>query len=182
MIGIAATIIVQSSSIVTSILVLFGQHSLITLEAGLPLILGANIGATIIPFLFSLGGGVNAKRAGISNVFFKVITVILVFPFLNYYISFIKHSTTNIAQQIVNSHFFFSILVACLFIFLIKPFAKLLEKIIPSLRYKEFNLALLDFGAVICKSNKPNCGQCVLNKKCKYFLAGCKLQKFFCTF
>ncbi|MDD5625854.1 MAG: Na/Pi cotransporter family protein [Patescibacteria group bacterium] len=131
LIGFAATVLVQSSSIITSILVLLGQQSLITLEIGLPLILGANIGATIIPFLFSLGGGVSARRAGISNVFFKVITVVILFPFLSYYVNFIKHLTDNTAQQIVNSHFFFSILVACLFIFLIKPFAKLLEKIIP---------------------------------------------------
>ena len=48
---------------------------------------------------------------------------------------------------------------------------ELLEKIIPPMRYKEFNLSLLDFGAVVCKSNKPNCGKCVLNKKCNYFLS-----------
>jgi A/G-specific adenine glycosylase len=43
---------------------------------------------------------------------------------------------------------------------------ELLEKIIPKTRYREFNLALLDFGALVCTSKKPKCESCILNKKC----------------
>jgi A/G-specific adenine glycosylase len=48
---------------------------------------------------------------------------------------------------------------------------ELLKKIIPSRRYKEFNLSLLDFGAVVCKSKKPSCEQCVLKNRCNYYLS-----------
>jgi len=43
---------------------------------------------------------------------------------------------------------------------------ELLEKIIPKTRYRDFNLALLDFGALVCTSKKPKCEGCKLNKKC----------------
>jgi A/G-specific adenine glycosylase len=45
---------------------------------------------------------------------------------------------------------------------------KLLEKIIPARKFKEFNLALLDFGAMVCRSKNPKCVECVLTLKCMY--------------
>jgi len=45
-------------------------------------------------------------------------------------------------------------------------FWELLERIIPNKRFKEFNLALLDFGALVCTSKKPKCEGCILYKKC----------------
>jgi A/G-specific adenine glycosylase len=43
---------------------------------------------------------------------------------------------------------------------------ELLEGIIPKKRFKEFNLALLDFGALVCKSKNPECKFCKLREKC----------------
>jgi A/G-specific adenine glycosylase len=43
---------------------------------------------------------------------------------------------------------------------------ELLEGIIPRKRFKEFNLALLDFGALVCKSKNPGCQLCKLSEKC----------------
>lgn len=43
-----------------------------------------------------------------------------------------------------------------------------LERIIPNKKFKEFNLALLDFGALICSSKATKCKDCVLNKQCKF--------------
>jgi len=34
---------------------------------------------------------------------------------------------------------------------------------------KELNWAILDFAAIVCKSSKPRCNNCVLKSKCKYF-------------
>ena len=42
------------------------------------------------------------------------------------------------------------------------------EKMLPEKNYKEYNYALLDLGAVLCKSGKPKCSLCCLGDKCKY--------------
>jgi A/G-specific adenine glycosylase len=44
---------------------------------------------------------------------------------------------------------------------------ELLERIIPAKKFKEFNLALLDFGALVCTSKKPKCKECPLARKCQ---------------
>ena len=46
-----------------------------------------------------------------------------------------------------------------------------LERILPKKRYKDFNLALLDFGALVCNSKNPKCGECPLTEKCNYLLS-----------
>ncbi len=131
LVGFIITIILQSSSATTSILVILAMQGLVTIESGLPLILGANVGTAVTPFLLSLGGGINARRTGLSHLLFKVITAIIVFPFLLPYASFLKFFTSNTAQQIASGHLFFSILMVCIFIFFLKPFAKLLRFLIP---------------------------------------------------
>jgi A/G-specific adenine glycosylase len=44
---------------------------------------------------------------------------------------------------------------------------ELLEEIIPEKKFKEFNLALLDFGALVCTSGTPKCEKCVMKMKCE---------------
>ena len=46
---------------------------------------------------------------------------------------------------------------------------ELLECLLPRRKFKEFNLALLDFGALVCTSKNPICKECPLKKNCCYF-------------
>jgi A/G-specific adenine glycosylase len=41
-------------------------------------------------------------------------------------------------------------------------------KILPRGRAKEFNWALIDFAALVCKPRNPECGSCVLGDICKW--------------
>lgn len=42
------------------------------------------------------------------------------------------------------------------------------EKTLPEGNARDFNLALVDFGAKICKKGSPLCDKCPLRKKCSY--------------
>lgn len=42
------------------------------------------------------------------------------------------------------------------------------EKLVPKPDHRQYNLALLDFGAKICRSQNPRCGQCPVAKSCSY--------------
>jgi A/G-specific adenine glycosylase len=52
-----------------------------------------------------------------------------------------------------------------------KKFAQIAQSILPKERSGEYNQAIMDFGAVICKPS-PECGVCFFNKHCKAYLSG----------
>ncbi len=41
--------------------------------------------------------------------------------------------------------------------------------ILPRARVKEFNWAVLDFAALVCKARDPRCGDCPLKRGCRYY-------------
>jgi len=45
---------------------------------------------------------------------------------------------------------------------------KLAHDVLPRKKIKEFNWAILDFGALVCKARSPACNNCPLAKKCKF--------------
>lgn len=85
-IGLLATAIIQSSSTITSSLVAMVAANVISLEAAVPAVLGANIGTSVTSMLVSFGhlGSPKAFKRGYmvasSHVIFNVLTAILFFP------------------------------------------------------------------------------------------------------
>jgi A/G-specific adenine glycosylase len=47
---------------------------------------------------------------------------------------------------------------------------QLARKVLPKKKFKEFNWAILDFAALVCKPRKPLCTECPLKSKCRYFM------------
>lgn len=47
---------------------------------------------------------------------------------------------------------------------------QLARDVLPRKDFKEFNWAILDFAALVCKQRNPLCNQCCLNKKCSYYM------------
>lgn len=131
LIGFVFTAIVQSSSATTSILVLLAQQGLISIENGLPMVLGASIGTTITALLASIGSSVNGKRTAFSHLFFRFLAALIIFPFLPYFISFLQYLTSSVGQQIATGYLLFSLVLVLIFFFWLKPFARFVKKIIP---------------------------------------------------
>jgi len=46
---------------------------------------------------------------------------------------------------------------------------KLARDVLPKRRFKEFNWAILDFAALICKPRNSFCDKCCLSQRCNYF-------------
>ena len=77
-VGIAVTVIVQSSSAVVGMLQALSVTGAMTFQLVYPLIMGINIGTCIVTaFLCSLGTSRDAKRTGIAHILFNVIGTIL---------------------------------------------------------------------------------------------------------
>ncbi len=85
LVGILVTVMVQSSSITTSLLVPLAGAGLITLEQAFPITIGANIGTTVTAALAALAAtGPNARwgiTVAIVHFLFNVCGTLLIYPF-----------------------------------------------------------------------------------------------------
>ena len=82
--GAVATVMVQSSSITTSLLVPLAGAGLITLNQAFPVTLGANVGTTVTALLASMAvSGANAQAGiiiALVHLLFNVTGVVMVYP------------------------------------------------------------------------------------------------------
>jgi len=79
-IGILATVMVQSSSITTSLLVPLFAAGVLKLEAGFPIMLGANIGTTVTAMLAATVTGPTGLTIAVVHLLFNVIGTIIFLP------------------------------------------------------------------------------------------------------
>lgn len=129
--GALFTGIVHSSAIPVSMLAILAQQDMITLNAALPIIFGANVGTTVTALTVSVFGSLGAKRTALSHLVFKccgAVLCLLILPMLTRLLQFFSSS---IPQQIALGHFMFNLLIALLFIPFLKPFSRLVEQIVP---------------------------------------------------
>ncbi|RLC27701.1 MAG: hypothetical protein DRH32_09935, partial [Deltaproteobacteria bacterium] len=75
--GAVFTAVIQSSGAFTGIVIVLAQEGLISLEAGIALVLGANIGTCVTAILASIGMEREAKRVALGHVMFKVVGVLI---------------------------------------------------------------------------------------------------------
>ncbi len=135
LIGAIFTAIVQSSSAFTGIIIVLAQQGLVSLEAGIPLVMGANIGTCITAGLASIGASRVAKRVAIAHVLFKIAGVMLFIfwipTFAEFIQSFAGKFDSSVARQIANAHTIFNVGLAFAFIPFTAIFAKIVMKIYP---------------------------------------------------
>ena len=77
--GIVLTIMVQSSSITTSLVVPLAGAGVLTLKKIFPFTLGANIGTTVTALLAALTGTVAALVAAISHLLFNIFGIAIIY-------------------------------------------------------------------------------------------------------
>lgn len=127
LIGTVLTMIIQSSSASVGILQALAATGAIPYATAIPIILGANIGASLTPILSSLSGNREAKRVGFACLFIKILGVIIVAPIfyiINAAIGF-DFMTENVsAVNIAVVHTLFNIITTAILI----PFTAAIEK------------------------------------------------------
>ena len=84
LVGVAVTVMVQSSSITTSLLVPLGAAGLLRLEQALPITIGANIGTTVTALLAALAGSGPNAIVGIEialvHLMFNLTGTVMIYP------------------------------------------------------------------------------------------------------
>jgi len=114
--GAIFTALVQSSSATTGIVITLASGGSITLEAGIPLIFGANIGTCITALLAGLNASRDAKRVAVAHVTFNFIGVLLFCFWIPTFADLVSQTSQNIPRQIANAHTIFNIIASIVFI------------------------------------------------------------------
>jgi len=135
LIGTVFTALIQSSSAFTGIVIVLAQQQLITLEAGIPLIFGANIGTCVTAGLASIGTSRDAKRVALAHVLFKIAGVLLFIFWIPFFADIIRNIAakfnSDTARQIANAHTIFNVSLGLIFLPFTAIFAKYILRILP---------------------------------------------------
>jgi len=134
--GLIATMIIQSSAATIGLTIAMASQGLLTVDASIPIIMGANLGSTLTAVIAAIGANRSAKQAAAAHVLFNIVGVTLIMMFLSPYKEFILLTSTQIERQLANSHTLFNIINTLLFLPFTSLFARLIQAIIPS-RYDD---------------------------------------------
>ena len=145
LIGTLFTALIQSSSAFIGILIIFSTQGFLTLEAAIPLLLGANLGTAVTAILASINTNNEAKKVAVAHTLFKIFGVMVFAWWIPAFADFIYQispgnpvgietlSQTNIAipRQIANAHTIFNVALTLISIPFIGKFAKFINFIFP---------------------------------------------------
>ena len=129
--GALFTAVIQSSSATTGLVIAFSWQGILSLPAGLALIVGANLGTCITAVLASLGSSVTARRASMSHVLFNLTGIIMFIILRRPFTSLVMTTGTTVARQIANAHTLFNVFATIILFPFLPYFVKLVTAIIP---------------------------------------------------
>jgi phosphate:Na+ symporter len=131
LVGAIFTALVQSSSATTGIVIVLASQGLISLEAGVGLIMGANIGTSVTALLAAIGKPREAQRAAVAHLVFNVAGVLIWLPFLGLLVSWVESLGGGISREVANAHTIFNVVNALIFLPFVNQFAALITRMVP---------------------------------------------------
>ena len=140
----AFTAVVQSSSATTGVIIVLATQGLITLDQGIALVFGANIGTCVTALLAAIGKSREALRAALVHILFNTLGVVVWFWFIPEFAALIreispqhtelegmKRLAAETPRQIANAHTLFNVGNTLLFIGFTAWFARIVTWLVP---------------------------------------------------
>jgi phosphate:Na+ symporter len=120
------------SSVATVLLIMsLAASNIVTPEAALALVLGANLG-NVIPQYLAAGQDMAARRLALGNIIVRATGCALALPFLPLIGQAVAFIEADTARQTANFHTLFNLACAALFLGLLDPLAKLCVNLLPA--------------------------------------------------
>jgi phosphate:Na+ symporter len=136
--GAVFTALIQSSAATTGVVIVLSSQGLLSLPAGIALVLGANIGTCITALLAAIGKPRDAFRASVVHVLFNVLGVLIWLRFIPELaglvmwvtpdaggLSGMERMAAEVPREIANAHTIFNVANTLIFL----PFAGLLGRL-----------------------------------------------------
>ncbi|MGM0497468.1 MAG: Na/Pi cotransporter family protein, partial [Bacteroidota bacterium] len=150
LVGAVFTALIQSSSAFIGIMITLSIQGLLTLDASIPLVLGANIGTSATALLATIKTNRDARKVAISHTVFKVFGALLFVWWIPGLEELLKsfspatHLTTDLpveeqttARQIANTHMIFNVALTLILLPFLDSFARLMDRILPDKETKK---------------------------------------------
>lgn len=138
-VGAAFTVVIQSSSATLGIIITLATQGMISLPAGIALMMGAEIGTCADTLVATIGRTRDAVKVGVFHLFFNVTSVILGLIFFSSFTGLVTLTSlqSGLGHQIANAHLLFNLIGVLLFLGFTPWISSLLDKIIPESKYPQ---------------------------------------------
>lgn len=129
--GAAFTVMVQSSSAASGVIIALTLQGLLTFESGLALIMGTNIGTCVTTLIAGIGANLGAKRTAAAHITFNLVGTLIFLIILPFFSDLVVMTADTVPRQVANAHTIFNVGAALLFLPFTRYFVNLMEKIVP---------------------------------------------------
>jgi phosphate:Na+ symporter len=145
LVGAVFTALIQSSGAFAGILIVLATQGLISLEAGIPLLFGANVGTCVTALLAGIGTTREAKRVALAHVLFKLLGVVLFVWWIPQFAELVRrispagdpelagvaHLAVVLPRQIANAHTLFNVALTAVMLPFTNSAARLITRLLP---------------------------------------------------
>lgn len=131
--GALVTLIIQSSSATVGMMITLAKKGLISIAAGIAVMLGAELGTCADTLLATIKSNRQALKTGLFHLFFNVCTILLALLLFPFFVKFVLtiSGKASLEQQVANAHMLFNILGVLFFLPFVGATEKLLNKLLP---------------------------------------------------
>ena len=156
LIGAVITAVIQSSSVMTSVAITMVFTGLVSLDQGIYLTMGSNIGSCVVAIIAGITSTTNAKRTAVIHLTFNCFGVI-VFLLVGLIMDLASKGAVTFGtlfssmfpgvpqMQLAMFHTIFNVTTVCIVLPFTKPFVKLITKIVPDKKAKDDKMAKYNF-------------------------------------
>ncbi|WP_407897887.1 Na/Pi cotransporter family protein [Scytonema sp. NUACC26] len=132
-VGAIFTLIIQSSSATVAIVITLASSGLISLPAGVAIMLGAEVGTCADTLLATVGRGRSALRTGLFHFLFNLVSAILGIIFAPLLVQLVLAISggAGVGRQVANAQIIFNLIGVVVVIIFLPTIARLLEKLVP---------------------------------------------------
>lgn len=132
-VGAFVTVVVQSSSATVAMVLTLAKEFLVTLPAGIAVMLGAELGTCADTLLATVRSSRQALKTSLFHLIFNLTTIILGLVFFGWFVALVVYISgeAEIKTQIANAHVLFNVLGVLLFVWFVPLFEKSLNKLVP---------------------------------------------------
>lgn len=129
--GAIITVIIQSSSAMMGIIITLASQGIIPPEAGIAMMLGAEIGTCADTLVATAGRSREAFRVGLFHLMFNIVSVLAGALLIHQIVAFSAWTSDDAAQQIANAHVAFNVAGAVIVLMFIRTAGWAIEQIVP---------------------------------------------------
>ena len=151
------TAIVQSSAATIAIAMALAAQGLITYEVAIAVLFGANIGTTATGWIAAIGGTADARRTALAHTLSNLLGSIVLIWFFGFFVGFGKMlfpgcdvaGNPHTMAAIAVTDTLFAVCRGLIFFPIVRPFCRLVERLVPQPEDEKPHLSALHFGAKI---------------------------------